>query len=332
MAYGGDSNRGSFLNIINWVFCSISLAVVILRLISRRLLSNHWEVDDGFIVLAMAIILTRTIYLSLCIHLGFGQHLASLVTQNPENALSLTRLVVIAEAISLWTWSLPKLPVATLLVRLFGTYRTKLAPILYSLVAFLIAWVIILTVVTFVQCNPVALNWNPELSGTCWDPHIYLGMGYFATSYSAALDFTFAIYAICQISSLQMERPRKILIALSLGLGIPAGITTLYKISTIASLTNAHDLTWVTVPLEVWTSVESCALIIAAAVPMTGPVVILIGNQIKEWGLRISSSSSPSNQEGGIYRTERNNRTRQFSARTGSRPKKNSEEILLQEV
>lgn len=102
------------------------------------------------------------------------------MAEDPENTIRLTELLTILEALSLWTWSLPKLPVATLLVRLFGgTYKKRLALILYLLVAFLLISVTALTVVTFTQCTPIAKNWDRNTGGTCWDRRVYLTISYF---------------------------------------------------------------------------------------------------------------------------------------------------------
>ncbi|KAI1767183.1 hypothetical protein GGR53DRAFT_483341 [Hypoxylon sp. FL1150] len=337
MAYGNDLDRGPFLNTIHWTFLSISLVVVSLRLISRRLLEKkHWEIDDGYIVLAMAVILVRTIYIAVCVHLGFGQPFDTLMAQDPEKTIRLTRLLTILEAMSLWTWTLPKLPVATLLVRLFGGTYKRLGPILYCLVVFLIIWVTILTVIAFVQCTPVERNWDHGVDGTCWDRHVYSTIAYFTIAYSAALDFAFAIYAICRISSLQIERSRKVLIALSLSLGIPAGGITLYKLSTIVSAFDENGPTWALVPLEVWNCVESCALIIAAAVPMTRPVMSLIGNQTKYFVTRVTRCSDPDGRRNTKSQTEwavsNKDRGKESQLHTNTQTNNSSEEILLERL
>ncbi|KAF4592445.1 integral membrane protein [Ophiocordyceps camponoti-floridani] len=239
----------------------------------------------------MAVILARSIYITYCIRLGFGRHLHTLLEADVPETVRLTRHLVILEALSLWTWALPKLPVAILLYRIFGKFRRGLGAILYSLVAVLIAIVVVQTVVTFVKCHPISKNWNPTVPGKCWNPDIYTDIGYFAGAYSAALDFGLAFFASTQVFSLQMERSRKMLIAASLSLGIPAGVTTCIKLAMIASL-NTSDITYSTVPLEVWNSVEGCALIVAACVPATRPVMRLLGKRLGEWRSLLSGRRS----------------------------------------
>ncbi|RDA89841.1 hypothetical protein CP533_6960 [Ophiocordyceps camponoti-saundersi (nom. inval.)] len=293
MSYGGDVNRGPFLDVINWVFCAIALAFVALRLVSRNLREEQgrWGFDETCLIFAVAVILARSIYITYCIHLGFGRHLHPLLEADVGETVRLTRHLVILEALSLWTWALPKLPVAILLYRIFGKFKRGLGIILYSLVAFLIAIVVVQTVVTFVKCQPISKNWNPTVPGRCWNPDIYTDIGYFAGAYSAALDFGLALFASTQVFGLQMEKSRKMLIAASLSLGIPAGVTTCIKLAMIASL-NTSDITYSTVPLEVWNSVEGCALMVAACVPATRPVMRLLGKRLGEWRSLISGRKS----------------------------------------
>ncbi|KAJ8058122.1 hypothetical protein OCU04_012980 [Sclerotinia nivalis] len=291
MAYGGDVNRGPFLTTINWVFNAIALVAVLLRLASHHWReSQGWKKDDAFIILAMAANLARAIYVDVTISHGLGRHLEVLLEENPSGAIALLRLMVILQAIGLWTFTLPKLPVVALLVNIFGRNSKRLAIILYSAVGALILLVFIITITTFVQCTPVSGNWTGK--GKCWNKNINVDLGYLAGSYSAFLDFAFALYPVLQVSKLQMERSRKILLAGSLSLGFLAGIITAYKLSTISSITDVADPTWATVPLEVWNSVEGTALILAASIPLTRPLILSFFHGIQALTSRMGGSSA----------------------------------------
>jgi hypothetical protein len=124
--------------------------------------------------------LVRTIYVSVTITMGYGQHLHHLLEEDPINTVALGRLLIILQAIGLWTFTLPKLPVVALLVRLFST-KKRLAIVLYSMVIVLILLVFVMTITTFAQCTPIERNWNPTIkAGRCWDPNINLSLGYLA--------------------------------------------------------------------------------------------------------------------------------------------------------
>ncbi|TVY82052.1 hypothetical protein LSUE1_G002175 [Lachnellula suecica] len=314
MSYGGNTNRGPFLNVINWVFNAIALVTVILRLASHYLREKgRWTNDDAFIILAMVSVvwslhlktgqmlnqllqqaanLARTIYVNVCISMGFGKHLLPMLEEDPVHATKLLRLLVILQAIGLWTFTLPKLPVVALLVNLFGKNNRKIAYILYSAVGGLVLLVFIMTITTFVQCDPVSANWT--LKGKCWPKYVNVDLGYLAGSYSAFLDFALALYPILQISRLQMERGKKIVLACSLSLGFLACITTIYKLTTISSILDVGDPTWATVPLEVWNSVEGTTLIMAASIPLTRPLMVFVAHGFRDLTYRLTGNSSAS--------------------------------------
>jgi hypothetical protein len=112
--------------------------------------------------------------------MGYGQHLHHLLEEDPVNTVALGRLLIILQAIGLWTFTLPKLPVVALLVRIFSTTK-RLAIVLYSMVIALILLVFVMTITTFAQCTPIERNWNPTIKvGRCWDPDINLSLGYLA--------------------------------------------------------------------------------------------------------------------------------------------------------
>ena len=101
-----------------------------------------------------------------------------LLEADPVATMKLLRLLVILQAIGLWTFTLPKLPVAALLIRLFETTTKRLSYVLYSSVGVLLGWAFIVTITTFMQCTPRAAQWNPMVKGTCWDRIVNIDMGY----------------------------------------------------------------------------------------------------------------------------------------------------------
>lgn len=86
--------------------------------------------------------------------------------------------MVVIQTVGLWTFTLPKLPVASLLVRLFGKVN-RLAYVVYPLVGLLITFVTVTTITTFQQCKPVAAQWDSNIPGHCWNRSVNIGLGYF---------------------------------------------------------------------------------------------------------------------------------------------------------
>ncbi|KAF2708825.1 hypothetical protein K504DRAFT_380677, partial [Pleomassaria siparia CBS 279.74] len=284
----------------------------------------------------------KTVLMTSNISMGYGLHLLQLIKEDPINSGKLSPNAYAITAISLWTFVLPKFPVVALLVRLFSINSRHLGKILYSMVGILAVWNLMMTIVTYVKCNPAKKNWAPATPGTCWDPAIYLNLGYFSggiVACSALLDFIFALYPILQVSKLQMERSRKVLIACSFSLGILAGVVSLYKLTTIKRLVNAQDPTFATVPVDVWNCAEYTSLILAASVPMTRPIVILFAKKAKELASQLTSRFSGSGSRGTVKYISDNGTTDgtgsrygRFSSRNGYKQQKSGDEILLQET
>jgi len=122
MACGGDDDRRAFALTVNWVFTCISSFAVTLWLVSRRLLERtRLEIDDGLILFAMLVILTRTIWLSVNVSMGFGRHLLVLLKEDPITTAKLSPSSYGLTALSLWTFIIPKLPVVALIIRLLSS-------------------------------------------------------------------------------------------------------------------------------------------------------------------------------------------------------------------
>ena len=180
----------------------------------------------------------RAILISINVSYGYGKHIE---TFTYGQAVRIGRLAKIVQAIGVWTFALPKLAVVALLVQLFATSR-RTTIILYSSTGLLLVISFILTILTFQQCHPIAANWNPALLETvvgahCWDPNLFVNIGYLACEeefrllsidllltsmlgYSIVLDFAYALYPIFCVSKLQMSFERKVVVSLSLSLGV----------------------------------------------------------------------------------------------------------------
>lgn len=182
--------------------------------------------------------IVRAVLISINISYGYGKHIDTFIY---GQAVRIGRLAKIVQAIGVWTFALPKLAVVALLVQLFATSR-RTTIILYSSTGVLLVISFILTILTFQQCHPIAANWDPALlesvpGAHCWDPNLFVNIGYMACeeeldlhsidllltallAYSIFLDFAYALYPIFRVSKLQMSFERKVVVSLSLSLGV----------------------------------------------------------------------------------------------------------------
>ena len=155
----------------------------------------------------------------------------------------------------------------------------------------------------WVQCNPVAKNWQPMLPGTCWNPNVNVIIGIAGGVYSTLGDWVLALLPWKVIWKLQMQRKEKIGVGIAMSMGIlfvrplaggwrlwltliSAGVTSLIKVSKIPVLAGG-DFTCRFAPpkipvvvvadfspavegtyLILWSAAEASATIMAASIPV----------------------------------------------------------------
>uniref|UniRef100_A0A093V2B8 Rhodopsin domain-containing protein n=1 Tax=Talaromyces marneffei PM1 TaxID=1077442 RepID=A0A093V2B8_TALMA len=235
-----------------WVVTAAATTTFILRIWSRLLLTR----DLGYEDLVMAI----------------GWNAENMVVDLPF-AL---KLALISVSLGINALFLPKISVALLLTRLLRPSRwAKFTLISTSILAFILG--VVGVILTFVQCNPIPGQWNPErYHPTCWDPSIQENYSYFVGAFSALLDLAYAIYPASVFWKLKLVNSRKIELSILMGLGTISGAVAIYKTSLLRLLANREagidTALYESSRLTLWTIIEANIIIIAACVPLTTPI------------------------------------------------------------
>lgn len=170
MAYSGTT-----VNVVSWLFASIAILVVGLRLFTRLRVAKSPGSDDVIIVWSLLLNVVSTALVSWSITAGTGQHLTTLSLPEAVHAFK-TELITSSVSCQCFAW--PKLSVALLLIRLLNPpRRTRI--LFYCLTGFLILCSCILTIFWYVQCSPTSAYWDPRVKGSCWPRAVITDMGYF---------------------------------------------------------------------------------------------------------------------------------------------------------
>ena len=172
-----------------WIFQAMATTTLILRIISRSFLTRDIGWEDVIIAFGwvrpsyslfdivvpnveQAVNLATTIIITIC-----SNAMIHAIDTTPSHLETTTvyslRLSLIAGAMNPNTIWLPKISVALLLSRLLQPKPwTKVMLIVPSVVGF-VAGGIGSAMITILQCNPVAGQWDPErYHPTCWDPSV----------------------------------------------------------------------------------------------------------------------------------------------------------------
>lgn len=167
------------------------------------------------------------IFITIAAGWGLGQHYDNLDREHQIEAMKWNTII---DAVIIWAFSLPKLAIIALLKRILD-YGMHTSVFFWALAFIGQAFIFSMSVYIFVQCDPVAKNWNKDIPGICLPTDVLIGIEYFASSWSAFLDLFFALYPAPFIMRLNMPLRQRLAVTAALGLGVFASIIQGYKLS-----------------------------------------------------------------------------------------------------
>ncbi|KAJ5979811.1 hypothetical protein N7481_007109, partial [Penicillium waksmanii] len=323
-------DKGPTILAVMWSMTALALVLVVTRLCVRQRILRSFGLDDWLITFSMIFGLLFSATAAVSVVKGFGQHTASLSTHAAEQALLWNMISFIFGIVS---FALPKLAVAALLHRILNPIRIHRI-ILWTLVSMITVIAIINILIYVTMCSPPQGLWKSTLVlegvAKCRPVDVLIGfatfnggqwtlanrLAYFANAsfeiaFSAFVDLYLATYPAFILFHLQMSLRKKIALSAALGLGTIASAIAMVKCAQIGGLRDQTDLTYSTVPLVIWTSVEANIVVIAACMPTLKPVIDFILVKLKLTTLSDQKYQSNSFSQGRVYAkpaVERSNR------------------------
>ncbi|KAF6810681.1 integral membrane protein [Colletotrichum plurivorum] len=158
--------------------------------------------------------------------------------------------------------------------------------------AFLLAWLITLSVLLPLMCYPVAAFWDSSVSGRCLD---YLAIWYAMAGINLVADFVIFSMPIPVINSLQLPRRQKRMLLFVFGLGFFTCIISALRIRTLRVAADTKDPYWDNVDAATWSFLEITIGILAACLPTLRPLfVTLLPRFFAGSSLNLKSGGGPS--------------------------------------
>ncbi|OTB02432.1 hypothetical protein M426DRAFT_322709 [Hypoxylon sp. CI-4A] len=260
-------NRGPELLAVIWVFTTISMVTVGLKLLARAHVLHALGWDDFFIFFSAMLVVVCTCIFTYDVHLGMGKHASDI----PPDQLSYTVMInFIGNPFGIMAYSFPNISVAILLERLMAPNKWR-AFGLYTLTILQSIISGISCVLLFVQCTPSEYLWNPTIPAHCFPPGLMSRYSYFVGSFTAMTDIVLAVVPIASFWTLQLPRKTKISLCLVMGCTLFAAICAIVKTTYLNELEILDDFTYGTVDLIIWAIVEANVIIIAACMPTLRP-------------------------------------------------------------
>ncbi|SPQ25744.1 4b21163e-68a6-4bdd-8da7-29f53bda3888 [Thermothielavioides terrestris] len=289
-------NNGPRVLIIGWIFTAKASLFVAGRIFSRLKKLARLGTGDYIVLVSLTLSFLYMALITVAVDSGLGRHISTLATPQAHRALLFTTIGFVPGILS---YTMPKFAVVILIKDLLRPSRLHVMA-LWALAAVNAVLTVLCITFTYVQCEPPSALWTTGIVPRCWDPLALIATSIASGATSALFDFWFALYPAAVLWRMQINLKKKVALITALGLGVCAGIVAVYKCTTFeTSRPQYNDLTFTSVNIVIWTTIEANAVIISACIPMLMPFVELVfGENFLRGGVNgqlptIRSSSEP---------------------------------------
>ncbi|QSZ31175.1 hypothetical protein DSL72_000738 [Monilinia vaccinii-corymbosi] len=185
------------------------------------------------------------------IHFGVGQHVATVMSNDPSDVYGLLKAITPGEISYALSLLFSKYSILSFYWRVFGI--SSMRTIILVMAAVVTLWAVSATIASFLACIPLEALWNPNIPGKCMPlANFYLGVSF----PNVMTDWILLFIPIKYIWSLQMPKSQKLVVSGMFAVGSFVCIVSLIRLIIIYHL-DLTDITWGLVDLVVWTGVES---------------------------------------------------------------------------
>ncbi|KAI0418454.1 hypothetical protein F5X98DRAFT_338095 [Xylaria grammica] len=248
-----------------WSLTGVTLVFLLCRLYTRLVMLRVFSSDDHFFILAFICLLAMTAFYTKAATLGLGQSNADI--RDPDLIVAATFWEAVGQTFTILGTAVAKWSLGLFLLRLV-TVRWQKIVIWTALVCVLVLSVSVAITFWF-HCTPVKFVWDHRIEGSCpvdlFPPSTILNVA------TILVDFLFAALPWFFIWGLQMNKQEKIVILVSMSLGVfagAAGIVRALEIGGIASENFLRD----TVGLILWSAIEQSVTMVCICIPVCRPL------------------------------------------------------------
>lgn len=188
---------------------------------------NLLGLDNIIAIICLCFFLAAAVLTSVACHFGMGKHQTRIA---PADEPLARQWSIFLNAVSIWTFSLPKFSIVAMLLRILNP-STATAVLFWALVVTSQAQILATSVWWLCQCQPIHYLWDASAHGRCASFKILEGLYYFGTAYSVFLDLFFALYPIPKIMRLHMPLRDRLAVATAFGLSSCACMLSIYKLT-----------------------------------------------------------------------------------------------------
>ncbi|KAG8208466.1 Integral membrane protein [Trichophyton interdigitale] len=269
MLMSGPEYLGTTVLVLAWFLAAVAIGIVGTRLYVRWRIVGKYTVDDGLILIALALGIGNSTFLTISTHWGLGTHIAEL---SKEQINYTVKWVYLCEFFSIMSPGVSRIAYASLLLGILPPIKWR-SRMLWTLIWIQFVVDVGTVIISFVQCRPINKFWDAGVPGHCWAPTVQQYVGFFQGSVCSAVDLVLAVFPASLLWNLNMEMKKKISLSLLMGLGIIAMIASIIKTVQLQAITAKADITYAMAHLATWWTLEAYLVIIATSIPTLRPIM-----------------------------------------------------------
>ncbi|KAL8941997.1 MAG: hypothetical protein Q9216_001930 [Gyalolechia sp. 2 TL-2023] len=242
----------------------IATTAVFLRLYARRISVSKLGADDYLIILALFLTYGLDINSYFSIKAGVGRHM---ITLTLDHITSFIKTYLATQVLFGCSITATKLSILFFYHRLFPFRTFFIISFVVGIVSVL--WWVAVILIAFLHCRPLAYYWDRSIpNGHCVNDNL---IGYSLTSINIATDIVILILPIPWLWGMNMAIPKRMAVVGLFVLGSFVCIAGIVRIPLLAEL-KLSDVTWTSINVGVWTSVECNIGILSTCLPILRPL------------------------------------------------------------
>ncbi|KAI0096316.1 hypothetical protein F4776DRAFT_651703 [Hypoxylon sp. NC0597] len=263
-------NLGPSVVAIAWTFALLSTAVVSGRFYVRLRILRRLTVDDCIVAITFLLAIGNSIFLTIAVAWGLGQHVDVLAPQL-DSTMYTIKWVYLCEFFGILSPGFGRISYAFLLLGLTPPSKTQ-QRFLWAIIWVQLIVDIGIIIISFAQCQPLYGYWDSNAEANCWPPHVQLYAGYFQGSVCSLVDLILAVFPVSLFWNLKMETKQKLSLSCMMGLGIFAMAASIIKTINLRAFTDTTDLTYAMARLAIWWTLEGYLVLLAVSIPTLRPI------------------------------------------------------------
>lgn len=257
---------GDLINSVSIALTAIAGAVVLLRLITRIVVTKKSGLDDFWIGLAMVFSLGLTISVLDSVRNGLGTHMSGLKPKTITRLLKSTWISLIAYGLTL---TCIKISILVLYLRIFPSRRFRIA--CTCLLVFVIGYGIWVVLGGVFMCTPVSFFWNRSIpGGHC--PLDRFWIFYMNAAVNITQEFVILLLPMPLLGRLHLLRGQKIALIGMFALGGFVSIICIIRIVNVATVRHSDDQSYDTAMVTLYSTVEVNVALVCACLPVLRPL------------------------------------------------------------